>query len=333
MSEPAASRMAFEQAAGWAGRISNEYFNSWALFELVRGLYEAAALSGETVFSEQAERQLERIKNPYFRILARCESAKSRLENGGRRRETRGLVASLEREVAALDKDHSRASALCECAELRERLGDAKGSERDLQEAQRISDCIENPFFRSWARSGLVRSAARVARYTGSPRLLGIYRSLASKLEDKYLAAWSWAEIARALNHLGDREGARASLESAWVCSREVRDPVNASIGMAEVARAALELGDPALAQRALEETCALLETSREHQRSLVLSACARMLAGLGDIAGAKRRIQDAIDAAQQISYDYFRSWALSGVVCALVCVGLALLEKPRGES
>ena len=49
----------------------------------------------------------------------------------------------------------------------------------------------------------------------------------------------------------------------------------------------------------------------------------------MSDELGAKRRIQDAIDLAQPVGYEYFRSWALSGVVRALVVVGVSLAKKP----
>ncbi|MBM4249314.1 MAG: hypothetical protein FJ149_07760 [Euryarchaeota archaeon] len=327
MSDLAGARMAFDQAAGWVGRISNEYFNSWAGFELVRGLFEAAALSGEAAFSRQAGALLPRIQNPYFRLLARCEGAKHLLAFG-RRKEVRALIAELEKEASALDKDHSRASALCECAEVRERLGDTKGAEKDLAEAERIASNIDNSYFRSWAQSGLVRSSARIARETGSTRCLEKYRGTVERLEDLYLRSWAWAELARTMCKLKDLKSCRNSLDSAWDAAKEVKDPVNAAMGMTETALASLDQGNRELAEQALNATNIRAEESKEHQKALVLAEGARMMAALGDELGAKRRIQDAIDLAQPVGYEYFRAWALSGVVRALVFLGVALAKK-----
>ncbi len=327
MSDLAGARMAFDQAAGWVGRISNEYFNSWANFELVRGLYEAAVLSGEAGFTRQAESLVGRIRNPYFRLLARCEGAKHMLAFG-RKKEVRELVPALENEARALDKEHSRASALSECAELRERLGDPKGAEKDLAESERIASGIDNSYFRSWAQSGLVRSSARIARETGNTRFLERYRGTIDGLEDHYLRSWARAELARTMCRLKDAKGCRKALEQAWNAAREVKDPVNAAMGMTETALAALDHGNRALAEQALNATNIRAEESREHQKALVLAESARMMAALGDELGAKRRIQAAIDLAQPVSYEYFKAWALSGVVRALVFLGVALVRK-----
>jgi len=327
MSDLAGARMAFDQAAGWIGRISNEYFNSWANFELVRALFEAGALSGEPGFSCQAEALQPRIQNPYFRLLARCEGAKHMLAFG-RKKEVRELVPALEKEARALDKEHSRASALCECAEVRERLGDSKSSEHDLQEAEKIASGIDNSYFRSWAQSGLVRSSARIARETGNTRLLDKYRNMIEKLEDHYLQAWAWAELARTMCKLKDPKTCRRSLELAWDAAKEVRDPVNAAMGMTETALAALDQGNRKLAEQVLNANNIRAEESKEHQKALVLAESARMMAALGDELGAKRKIQAAIDLAQPVSYEYFRAWAFSGVVRALVFIGVGLVRK-----
>jgi len=328
MSDLAGARMAFDQAAGWIGRISNEYFNSWANFELVRALFEAAAVSGEQGFARQAESFLPRIQNPYFRLLSRCEGAKHMLAFG-RKKEVRELVPALEMEARALDKEHSRASALCECAEVREKLGDPKGCELDLRDAEGIAAGIDNSYFRSWAQSGLIRSSARIARDTGNTRLLDKYRVIIEKLEDQYLQAWAWAELARTLCKLKDPKTCKKSLELAWDCAKQVRDPVNAAMGMTETALAALDQGNRKLAEQVLNANNIRAEESKEHQKALVLAESARMMAALGDELGAKRKIQASIDLAQPVGYEYFRAWAFSGVVRALVFIGVALVKKP----
>jgi hypothetical protein len=319
--------MAFDQATGWAGRISNEYFNSWANFELVRALYEAGVLSAEAGFSSQAEALAGRIQNPYFRLLARCEGAKHLLAFG-RKKEVRELAPALEKEARALDKEHSRASALSECAEVRERLGDPRGAEKDLAEAEKIAGGIDNSYFRSWAQSGLVRSSARIARETGNTRYLEKYRGSIEGLEDLYLRSWAWAELARTLCKLKDAKACRKAVEQAWDSARQVKDPVNAAMGMTETALAALDHGNRALAEQVLNANNFRAEESREHQKALVLAESARMMAALGDELGAKRKIQAAIDLAQPVAYDYFKAWALSGVVRALVFLGVALVKK-----
>jgi hypothetical protein len=327
MSDLAGARMAFDQAAGWMGRISNEYFNSWANFELVRALYEAAVLSGEEAFAHQAESLAPGVRNPYFRLLARCEGAKYALAFG-RKKEVREMVVAIEKDARALDKEHSRASVLCECAEVREKLGDSKGSERDLQEAEEISTGIDNSYFRSWAQSGLVRSSARIARDTGNTRLLEKYRGTIDKLEDLYLKSWAWAEMARTMCKLKDPKTCRKSLELAWDAAKEVKDPVNAAMGMTETALASLEQGNRKFAEQVLNANNIRAEESKEHQKALVLAESARMMAAMGDELGAKRKIQSAIDLAQPVSYEYFRAWALSGVVRALVFLAVALVKK-----
>jgi len=327
MSDLAGARMAFDQAAGWMGRISNEYFNSWASFELVRALYEAGVISGEEGFARQAEILLPRIQNPYFRLLARCEGAKHQL-CFGRKKEVRELVAAIEKEARSLDKEHSRASVLCECAEVREKLGDTKGSEKDLAEAEKIAGGIDNSYFRSWAQSGLVRSSARIARDTGKTHLLEKYRGTIENLEDLYLRSWAWAELARTMCKLKDPKTCKRSLELAWDAAKEVKDPVNAAMGMTETALASLDQGNRKLAEQVLNANNIRAEESREHQKALVLAESARMMAALGDELGAKRKIQDAIDLAQPVGYEYFRAWALSGVVRALVFMGVSLVKK-----
>jgi hypothetical protein len=327
MSDLAGARMAFDQAAGWTGRIGNEYFNSWANFELVRSLYEAAALSGEEAFARQAEALAPRIRNQYFKLLGQCEAAKYAL-SFGRKKEVRDSVAAIEKEARALEKEHSRASVLCECAEVREMLGDPKGCERDLQEADQISTGIDNGYFRSRAQSGLVRSSARIARDTGNTRLLEKYRGTIDKLEDLYLKSWAWAEMARTMCKLKDPKTCKKSLELAWDAAREVKDPVNAAMGMTETALASLEQGNRRLAEQVLNANNIRAEESKEHQKALVLAESARMMAAMGDELGAKRKIQSAIDLAQPVSYEYFRAWALSGVVRALVFLAVALVKK-----
>jgi ATP/maltotriose-dependent transcriptional regulator MalT len=328
MSDLAGARMAFDQASGWVGRISNEYFNSWAAFELSRGLFEAALSTGDPAFAHQAQMGIEKIQNSYFRVLGKCETAKYSLSTGGKK-ESRVLIAELERTARTLDKDHSRASALCECAEVREKLGDPKGCEKDLQEAQEIAQGIDNSYFRSWALSGLVRCGARIARDTGDTRLLEKYEGIMGMLEDRYLEAWAHAEVARTMCRLKDTKSCKKALEMALAAAKQVRDPVNAAMGMTEVALAALQHGNRALADDVRERTGQRAQEVREHQRSLVLSEVARMMASLGDELGAKRHIQDAIDLAQPVSYEYFRSWALSGVVRALAHLGCVMVKKP----
>jgi hypothetical protein len=327
MSDLAGARMAFDQAAGWMGRISNEYFNSWANFELVRALYEASTLSAEEAFARQAEALAERVKNPYFRLLARCEGAKYNLAFG-RKKEVRDIVGALEKEARALDKEHSRASVLCECAEVREKLGDTKGSDKDLAEAEGIAGGIDNSYFRSWALSGLVRSSARIARDTGNTRLLEKYRGTIDSLEDLYLRSWAWAELARTMCRLKDAKACKKALDAAWEAAKEVKDPVNAAMGMTETALAALEHGNRKLAEQVLNSCSFRAEESKEHQKALVLAECARMMAAMGDELGAKRKVQAAIDLALPVSYEYFRAWALSGVVRALVFLAVALVKK-----
>jgi hypothetical protein len=100
-------------------------------------------------------------------------------------------------------------------------------------------------------------------------------------------------------------------------------------MGMTETALAALDQGNRRLAEQVLNANNIRAEESREHQKSLVLAESARMMAALGDELGAKRRIQDAIDLAQPVAYEYFRAWALSGVVRALVFLGYTLARKP----
>lgn len=328
MSDLAGSRMAFDQASGWVGRISNEYFNSWAAFELARALYEAAIFTGDPAYAKQAAGYVAKIQNAYFCVLGRCESAKYSIVTGSKR-ETRLLMAELERDARKLDKDHSRASALCECAEVREKLGDPKGCEHDLEEAQNIAVGIDNSYFRSWALSGLVRCGARIARDTGDTRLLEKYRNIMEKLEDPYLEAWANAEVARTMCRLKDPRSCKKALEAAWAAAKKVRDPVNAAMGMTETALAAVQHGNRLLAEEVLGEANIRAQSTREHQRALVLAESAKMMAALGDDIGAKRRIQDAIDLAQPVSYEYFRAWALSGVVRALAFVAMDLIRKP----
>jgi ATP/maltotriose-dependent transcriptional regulator MalT len=328
MSDLAGARMAFDQASGWVERISNEYFNSWAAFELARALYEAAISSGDPAFARQAENCIEKVQNSYFRVLGRCEAAKYSMVTGGKK-EGRAQAMELEKTARILDKDHSRASALCECAEVREKLGDPKGCERDLEEAQAIAQGIDNSYFRSWALSGLVRCGARIARETGDTRLLEKYRNIMDMLEDRYLEAWAHAEVARTMCRLKDPKSCKKALEMALAAAKQVRDPVNAAMGMTEIALAALQHGNRSLAEEVCEKAGQKAQGLREHQKSLVLAEMARMMASLGDDLGAKRRIQDAIDLAQPVSYEYFRAWALSGVVRALAHLGGALVKKP----
>jgi ATP/maltotriose-dependent transcriptional regulator MalT len=328
MSDLAGARMAFDQASGWVGRISNEYFNSWAAFELARGLYEAALLTGESAFAHQAASCMDRVQNGYFKVLGSCEMAKHSILTGGKK-ESRSRVPELEKAARALDKDHSRASALCECAEVREKLGDPKGCEKDLQEAQEIAQGIDNSYFRSWALSGLVRCGARIARDTGDTRLLEKYKNIMEKLDDRYLEAWAHAEVARTMCQLKDPKSCKKALEMGWAAAKQVRDPVNAAMGMTEIALAAIQHGNRALAEQVLEETNKKARSTREHQKALVLAEVAKMMAAFGDELGAKRRIQDAIDLAQPVSYEYFRAWALSGVVRALAHLAGSLIKKP----
>jgi hypothetical protein len=247
----------------------------------------------------------------------------------GRKKEVREMAPALEKEARALDKEHSRSSALCECAEVRDRLGDAKNSEHDLQEAEKIAAGIDNGYFRSWAQSGLVRASARIARATGNTRHLDKYRDIIDKLEDQYLQAWAWAELARTMCKLKDPKTCKRALELAWDSAKQVKDPVNAAMGMTETALAALDQGNRKLAEQVLAANNIRAEESKEHQKALVLAESARMMAALGDELGAKRKIQASIDLAQPVSYDYFRSWAFSGVVRALVFIGVSLVKKP----
>ena len=198
---------------------------------------------------------------------------------------------------------------------LLNRVGDIRQARLHFEEALRLIDQTDDPYRFKVLYRALGNIYQLLGDYAKSERFLAAAVDLAEKSEPRD-AIRLHCQLGTTRRHLGRLEDAVAEHD---LCARRARAEGNVDVqaeALHDLTLDYLSKGDQASAWHSIGEAAGLLEGVRDSDvRSKVLSRYALLLEQHGDPAGARTRVQQAIDAAATARYSTVRVDALAAAM------------------